>query len=122
MSNPYNQYSQAALTGEMTARKNEATALLATARDLRFIVDNWEREQNQLDGALERNQLLWSVLSTEVGDNETLPDDLKQNLLNLALFVFQRTLRLISTPNAAEVGILININRCLAQGLSVEPE
>lgn len=122
MSNPYDQYSQATLTGEMTARRNEATALLATARDLRLIVENWDKMQDQLDPALERNQLLWAVLASEIGENETLPDDLKQNLLNLALFVFQRTLSLIRTPDRAGVGVLININRNLAQGLSVEPK
>ncbi|MBF0093871.1 MAG: flagellar protein FlaF [Alphaproteobacteria bacterium] len=122
MGNPYDQYSQAALTGEISARKNEATALLATARDLRMVVDNWDSMRDQLDGALERNQLLWAVLSTEISENQTLPDDLKQNLLNLALFVFQRTLKLIAAPNPAEIGVLININRSLAQGLSVEPE
>ena len=122
MANPYNQYAQAAFAGELSARKNEAASLLDAAYGLRRVVDNWSTMNDQLNVALERNQLLWSILTTEITLNETLPEDLKQNLLNLAVFVVQRTLKLMAEPEPAGVGVLININRCLAQGLSVEPE
>lgn len=115
MSNPNDQTSQA--TG-VSARKNEGTALLATARDLRLIADNWDRMQGELDGALERNQMLWAVLSSEISENKTLPDDLRQNLLNLALFVFQTSLSLVKDPNRNDVMALVNINHSLAQGLA----
>lgn len=118
MRNPYQQYSQVGQVIETSQRNVEATALLATARDLNLVVDNWDGMNEQLDTALERNKLLWTILAGEVADNANLPDDVKQNILNLAIFVFQRTMSLMGTPSREGVGVLININRSLAQGLS----
>ncbi|MBF0093791.1 MAG: hypothetical protein HQL33_02895 [Alphaproteobacteria bacterium] len=118
MTNPYDQNSQASAAGSESARRNERTALLATARDLRLVVDDWDNMKEQLDAPLERNQMLWAVLSTEVTENTSLPDELRQNLLNLALFVFQTSLKLVTQPNPKDVMALVNINLSLAEGLS----
>ena len=118
MTNPSEQDTAHVADETLSARKNEEAALTATARDLRQIADNWDSMQNELEGPLDRNQLLWALLSTEITENKTLPDDVRQNLLNLALFVFQKSLVMITEPTREGVMSLVNINMVLAQGLS----
>ncbi|MFN3076823.1 MAG: flagellar biosynthesis regulator FlaF [Alphaproteobacteria bacterium] len=122
MADPYRRYNQVAGLGEISHRAAEAMALFTCARDLALVVDHWDQMKDQLDGALEKNRLLWTFLATEVTENSALTDEIKQNVLNLAMFVFKRTFELISTPSADGVGVLININRTLATGLSREPD
>jgi flagellar protein FlaF len=46
-----------------------------------------------------------------------LPVAVKQNVVNLGLFVFNRTLSLMSDASPDRLVVLININRELAAGL-----
>lgn len=122
MSNPYQRYNQVAASAPVSHRNLEAAALLNMARDLETVARNWDSQMDLLDPVLEKNRMLWTFLATEVSENTALPDETKQNVLNLALFVLKRTTVMIATPSVQGLGALININRTLAVGLSSEPE
>ena len=44
--------------------------------------------------------------------------DIKKNILNLAVFVFQRTVDIMADPTPKKLDILISINMNIAKGLS----
>lgn len=122
MSNPYQSYQAATATaaGPSGHRGLEAQALLATARDLKTVLDNWDTAQDRLDDALERNKMLWTFFASEIPDNAALPDEVKQNLLNLSLYVFKQTMAMFGKPTQQGVNSLVNINRTLAIGLMAQ--
>lgn len=122
MTNPYQRYNQVAAAAPVSHRSLEATALFNMARDLEAVAKNWDRLAETLDPVLEKNRMLWTFLATEVSENTALPDEIKQNILNLALFVLKRTTLMIANPSAQGLDALININRTLAVGLSSEQE
>lgn len=118
MVNPYQTYRQVAQVTETSQRKIESAALLAVARDLRVATENWNPRASSLQDVLERNKLLWTIIASEVADNKDLPASLRQDILNLSVFVFKRTLSLMGAPDRDKIAVLININRALADGLA----
>lgn len=46
------------------------------------------------------------------------PQEVKKNILNLAVFVFQRTMEIAAEPEPHKLDILININMNIAKGLA----
>jgi flagellar protein FlaF len=99
-------------------RELEAHVLLKAATRFQTIRDDWESRAKDLDEALTYNRKIWTVLVTSATRPENpLPQNLKQNVANLGLFIFNHTLSLISEPKPERLGILININRELAAGL-----
>ena len=50
-----------------------------------------------------------------------LPKEIRQNIANLAIFVFKRTLEIQSAPAVEMLDVLININRQIAAGLMQKP-
>ena len=85
---------------------------------LQAIRENWDKRRPELDEALTHNRKLWTVLVTAVTRPENpLPDPIKQNIANLGIFIFGRTLDILAEPRAEQLGILISINRELAAGL-----
>jgi flagellar protein FlaF len=99
-------------------RDLEANLLLQAASRLQAVHDDWDRERSALDGALLFNRKLWSVFLTSVtrGDHP-LPVEVRQNVANIGVFVMNQTLSMMTNPQRASLGSLININRELAAGL-----
>ncbi len=99
-------------------RELEASLLLQAASRLQAVHDEWDGRKADLDGALLFNRKLWSIFLTSVTrpDHE-LPAEVRQNLANLGIFVFNRTLSIMTEPRRDQLGSLININRELAAGL-----
>lgn len=122
MSNPYQSYQNVAATVPVSHRALEATALMNMSRDLERVVRNWSEMASDLDPILEKNRMLWVFLATEAGDNPNLPDEVKQNFLNLSIFVLKRTMTMVGQPSPQGLAALININRTIAEGLSRGPE
>ncbi len=99
-------------------RELEASLLNRAAVRLQAIKDDWAGKRSELDAALTFNRRLWVVFVTSVSRAENpLPREIKQNIANLGLFVFNHTVGIQSDPNPAKLGALININRQIAEGL-----
>ena len=99
-------------------RELEADLLLTAAARLQAIRDSWERNQSQLDAALQYNRKLWSIFMTSAtSPDNALPAGVRQNVANLGIFVFNQTLAVLANPKPENLGALININRQLAAGL-----
>jgi flagellar protein FlaF len=113
-----------ARTGKVTAspRALEASLLSKAAGRLQAVRDDWEGRRGELDAALTFNRKLWTVfVSSVIREDNPLPRDLKQNVANLGIFVFNHTLGIQVDPAPHKLGALISINRQLAEGLRATP-
>ena len=50
-----------------------------------------------------------------------VPQEIRQNLLNLSNFIDKRSVELISKPHPDKIGVLVNINRQIGAGLLGNP-
>jgi len=99
-------------------REIEASLLLKAAARLQAVSDTWTGEQDEVDQALLYNRKLWSVFLTSVMRTENpLPDQVRQNVANLGVFVMSQTVSLMTNPQREKLVPLISINRELAAGL-----
>lgn len=104
-------------------RELEANLLVKSATNLQRVHDNWDTStRNDLAAALRYNQRLWTIFMTSVtGPESTLPQDVRENVANLGIFIAKHTLQLQIEPAARKLDVLININRQLAAGLRTTP-
>ena len=97
----------------------ESRALVRAASMLNSIKEHWETEKGNLSEVLEKNRLLWAVIASAVSEDSCQqPVEVRNNIANLAVFVFQRTLALMMEPKPEGLDILININMNIAKGLA----
>lgn len=97
----------------------ESRALIKTASSLNNIKEHWEQNQGSLVEALEKNRRLWTVIASAMSDDSSpQPEETRHNILNLAVFVFKRTMEVLANPKPESLGILININMNIARGLA----
>jgi flagellar biosynthesis activator protein FlaF len=104
-------------------RQLEANVLLKAARQLEEVRHGWTPEREpELEDALLYNRKLWTVFAAEVADDANpLPVPIRNNIANIAVFVFKRTLELQAAPSPEKIDPLIEINRNLAAGLLANP-
>ena len=120
--NGLKQYS-AAETETLDQVSLESRALIRTASTLNAIKENWETRQAELAEALEKNRKLWTIIASAMQEDDwPEPTEIRVNIVNLALFVFKKTIAIIAEPKPESLGILININMNIAKGLSEHPE
>lgn len=106
-------------TAAMPQNELEARALVRTASRLNVCKENWPVSREQLTEALDLNRKLWTILVTDATDKASpLPFEIKQNVFNLAHFIFKRTFAIMAKPEAKDLDILININMNIAKGLN----
>src|SRR5215831_741225 len=87
-------------------RELEASLLLKAAARLQAVVDSWDRNRSDLDGALLYNRKLWTVfLGSAMSDDNPLPVEMRQ------------TVAVTANPQVEVVNSLVTINRELAAGL-----
>ena len=111
-------YNQNDISG-MNQVELESRALVRTASMLNSIKEHWEEEKENLTEALEKNRLLWTVIASAVSEESCQqPVEVRNNIANLAVFIFQRTLSLLMDPNPEGLVVLININMNIAKRLS----
>lgn len=80
------------------------------------------KDREGLVNALRYNQLLWTIIQADIVEPaNTLPPELKANIMSLSIFVDKQTLTVTRTGNVDDLDILISINRNLAAGLRVKP-
>ena len=108
----------------MSARETEARVLNKAALKLKKCQENWDSEthRTELEKAFEYNQQIWSVFQSEL----TKPDhpmdkELRQNLLNLSVFIEGRIFDTRAYPDPEKLTAIININNSLATGLRTSP-
>lgn len=115
-------YTQTEVAG-MNEAELEARALIKSAAALNKVKENWDNSKDELSQALEKNRRLWSILASAMREEDCpQPNDVKQNILNLASFIFKRTIEVIAHPEPNKLDILININMNIARGLSGNAE
>ena len=121
MNNPAQAYARTAQQ-TLQGRDLEAHVLLKTAAILQGIRDNWDARKHELDGALLRNRKLWTVfVSAMSADDCQMPAALRSNIINLGMFIFNRTIQLSIDPQPQLITALIEINRNVAAGLRHPP-
>ncbi|MCZ8314530.1 flagellar biosynthesis regulator FlaF [Phreatobacter sp.] len=111
--------STAKVTSTASPRDLEASLLLKAAAKLQAVKDNWEQARGDLSPALAYNRKLWTILSTSATKPENpLPLPIKNNIANLGLFIFQRTIDIEIEPAPEKLSILVSINSNIAAGLA----
>ena len=118
-SNAYKAYSDVA-TATMSDRETEARVLTKAACMLKECQENWDSEnrRTELEEAFRYNQQVWSIFQGEL----TRPDHpmdkgLRQNLLNLSIFIEKRVYDIRAYPTPEKLTAIININNGLAASL-----
>jgi flagellar protein FlaF len=110
-------------------RELEANLLLSAAARLQAVLDGWGSEKserhrrNELAEALLYNRRLWLIfIDAVMSDRNKLPVAVRQNILNLSVFVMGEIYSLMTAPKPQHLANLIKINRALASGLSARPK
>jgi flagellar biosynthesis activator protein FlaF len=112
-----NAYARVAQTTQ-SPRELESSILLKAGMKLQAVKDRWPESEADLDGALTYNRKLWTILVASVTREENpLPREITQNIVNLGLFIFKHTFMVSIEPDPARLQVLININREIAAGL-----
>lgn len=110
-------------------RELEARLLLDAAAKLQAVLDRWDSKAsprvgpNGLAEALLYNRRLWLIfIDAVMSDQNELPVEIRQNILNLSVFVMGETYSLMTAPKPHHAANLIKINRALSAGLSARPK
>jgi flagellar biosynthesis activator protein FlaF len=100
-------------------RELEAALLLKSAAKLQAALDGWDQKPpRMLSDAVLYNRRLWIVfIDAVMRDDNKLPLAIRQNVLNLGVFVLAETFSLMTAPKQMHVENLVRINRAIAAGL-----
>ncbi len=99
-----------------SARQTEAQALLETARMMDASING--EDSDTYRAALRLNWRLWTIIQADVSSVENpLPDDIRQNILSLSVFIDKHTVNALAEPSGRKLRVLIDINRNIAAGL-----
>lgn len=97
----------------------ESRALIRTASALNIIKEHWDDKKSELPDALEKNRRLWTIIASAMKESDCpQPPEVRNNIMNLALFIFQRTVHVLAEPSADGLNVLISINMNIAKGLN----
>ena len=98
------------------ARDTEAHALLEAARRLDAAMNGTDRDAYR--AALRLNWRLWTIIQADVSsDGSPLPNDIRQNILSLSVFIDKHTVKALADADESKLRVLIDINRNIAAGL-----
>lgn len=117
----YNEMQKEAMSG----RELEASVLTRAGLMLKNVQENWNApdRNDKLLEAIKFNQKVWSLFQAELSDPENpLPANLKQDILNLSLFIDKRLFEVLALPEAEKLTIVIDINFNIAAGLRTTPQ
>jgi flagellar protein FlaF len=99
-------------------RELEARLLLEATARLQAVHDSWCEKPPGLSDAVLYNRRLWIVfIDAVMRDDNRLPTPVRQNILNLGIFVMGEIFSLMTRPKPDHLANLIRINRALAAGL-----
>jgi flagellar protein FlaF len=104
---------------QMDGREIDKRALLNCASRLKSALDNGGQDMGLYQEAVRHNQHLWTIFQVALADQgNTLPVDLKMNLLRLSGYVDRTSFRMIHEFSSQLLNSLIDINRIIAAGLN----
>lgn len=107
----------------LSGRELEASVLTRAGIMLKQVQDSWEspdRDQRLLE-AIKFNQKVWSFFQAELSDPENpLPVNLRQDILNLSLFVDKRLFEVMASPDKEKLTIVVEIDFNIAAGLRAQ--
>lgn len=109
----------------MSGRELEASVLSRAGLMLKNVKDNWgapDRDQKLLE-AIKFNQKVWSFFQAELSDPENpLPKNLREDILNLSIFIDKRLFEVMAFPDPEKLAIVIDIDFNIAAGLRTSSE
>lgn len=116
-------YQKTSQVAAVSPRELEANLLMKAAARLQLIKDEWDESSlAEKDDALVYNRKLWTILVTSATNPESqLPQDIKNNVASLGVFVFKQTMAIMTTEDSNKIDVLISINRSIAEGLRSQP-
>ena len=100
----------------------EAGAAEVDAIVLRQAADRLQKAQqlpneDYFEETLLYNQLIWTVIQSEMTAENPLSEEIKANLVSLSIFVDKQTAKAIGTREPELLDTLIDINRNISLGL-----
>ena len=104
----------------LSGRELEASVLTRAGLMLKQVQDNWNSpdRNDKLLEAVKFNQKVWSFFQAELSDPENpLPLNLRQDILNLSIFIDKRLFEAMACPDSDKLSIIIDINFNIAAGL-----
>ncbi len=117
MSQALNAYQRTAKQG-VSGRELEATLLMQSAAQLQRAQTTIPDSRVEIEQALEYNRRLWTILATSViAEDNPIPMEIKQNVVNLTAYVMKRSVQIIAKPTPAAIEQLVSINTEIAAGL-----
>jgi flagellar protein FlaF len=109
----------------LSGRELEASVLTRAGLMLKQVQDNWDapdREAKLLE-AIKFNQKVWSFFQAELTDPENpLPKNLREDILNLSIFIDKRLFEAMAYPNKDKLNIVVDIDFNIAAGLRAKAE
>ncbi len=121
------QQASAAIIGYQQTQKTVDTNREATTAEVDSIVlrqaaDRLQKSQQMPDDdyfeeTLLYNQLIWTVIQSEMTAENPLSEEIKANLISLSIFVDKQTAKAIGTREPELLNTLIDINRNISLGL-----
>lgn len=100
-------------------RAAEFEAIARISHRLRNAAKSKTKNFPEFVSALSENSRLWTTLAADVAQTENeLPQDLRARLFWLAEFTTHETRRILR--NEGDVGILIEVNAAVLQGLRIQ--
>ncbi len=109
----------------LSGRELEASILVRAGLMLKSVKENWgaSDRDNKLLEAVKFNQKVWSFFQAELSDPDNpLPKNLREDILNLSIFIDKRLFEVLAYPNPDKLTIIIDINFNIASGLRTTPE
>ena len=104
----------------LSGRELEASVLSRAGLMLKSVRDSWDapdRDQKLVD-AVKFNQKVWSFFQAELSDPENpLPKNLREDILNLSVFIDKRLFEVMAFPDPEKLSIVIDIDFNIAAGL-----
>jgi flagellar protein FlaF len=99
-------------------RERESALLMRAAASLQKVKDEWPNSFDDLESALTFNRKLWSIFMVAVTkEDSALPQEIRQNIANLGLFVMNQTREMLLEPRVQKLEVLVRLNRQIAAGL-----
>lgn len=126
--NPYSKAADAYgnTAAETDQRALEGKVLLKSARQLEDLSKRLASDEKvpltDIGDTIEYNRKLWMVFVNDtMNDEHPLPQEIKNNIASLGVFVFKRSTEVLIDTTPEKLQVLIDINRNIAAGLMKKP-
>jgi flagellar protein FlaF len=103
-------------------RSTEAWALSEASRRL-VVASKADDAGKSLRETLVLNQRLWTIFQTAMAEPDCpLPREIRDNVLALSIMMDRQILQRLGDLDGSKIQPILDINRCVAEGLAQKPE